>query len=153
MPSCVCLPKINGFLQKEVAWGEEECLGQTASWSPMQFMGLTRFLLISGQHQGSSPSRVEICKIVRLSVPITGSLKKSHSFFVCLFSQYFFIWRTWGKIRQGRQQSGRLPYAGSDRWILQNLGIIWSESLTEIYSNLLLCHPTWERYWQPVESQ
>jgi len=77
MPNCVCLPKINGFLQKEVAWGEEECLAQRASWSPMQFMGLILFLLISGPHQGSSPSRwsIDMQDSDAISAEVIDSLK------------------------------------------------------------------------------
>lgn len=77
MTNCVRLPKINGFLQKEVAWGEEEFVDQTASWSPMQFMSLILFLLILGQHQGSSPSRQsrDMQDGDAISTEVTSSLK------------------------------------------------------------------------------
>lgn len=77
MPDHVRLPEINGFLQKEVAWGQKKCLDQTASWSPMQFMGLILFFLISGQHQGTSPSRLnrDMQGSVAISAEVIGSLK------------------------------------------------------------------------------
>lgn len=79
LTECLCPPVKDQWLPPERSslQGEEECLDQTASWSPMQFMGLILFLLISGQHQGSSPSRQsrDMHDSGAISAEVIGSLK------------------------------------------------------------------------------